>query len=110
MASTSTHPTFAPRPYPSSLGKLPERSATGYGHQQQQQQQARDAQRLERERERAERERLEREGSSQLAELTEEQREEINEAVSPPISFPFFFCSDGVGWRGCAGSSGVNDL
>ncbi|KAI9887282.1 MAG: Calcium-binding component of the spindle pole body (SPB) half-bridge [Watsoniomyces obsoletus] len=42
--------------------------------------QTREAQRLERERERAERERLEREGLNQLAELSEEQREEINEA------------------------------
>lgn len=41
----------------------------------------REAQRFERERDRAERERLEREGQSQLGELTEEQREEINEAV-----------------------------
>jgi hypothetical protein len=46
-------------------------------------QQQREAQRLERERnEREERERLERAGLAQLSDLSEEQREEINEAVS----------------------------
>jgi centrin-3 len=44
--------------------------------------QQREAQRLERERnERAERERVERAGQTQLGDLSEEQREEINEAV-----------------------------
>lgn len=82
MASSSAHPSFPSRPYASTLGKLPDRtggvapfgSSTTQAH--------RDAQRQERERERAERERIEREGQKQLAELTEEQREEINEAVS----------------------------
>lgn len=79
------------RPYPSTLGKLPDRGAAGGGsggflgasstaHH------AREAQRLERERERAERERLEREGNHQFAELSEEQREEINEAVRDTLS------------------------
>lgn len=45
-------------------------------------QQNREAQRLERERaERAERERMDRAGQTSLGELSEEQREEINEAV-----------------------------
>ena len=39
------------------------------------------AQQQQRERERAEQERLDRSGQSQVAELSEEQREEINEAV-----------------------------
>ena len=77
MASSSAHPSFASRPYTSNLGKLPDRSAAGFGSSSGHQ--AREAQRLERERERAERERLE---TNPLAELTEEQREEINEAVS----------------------------
>jgi hypothetical protein len=52
-------------------------------------QQQREAQRLERERsEREERERLERAGLAQLSDLSEEQREEINEAVSQaPLGF-----------------------
>ena len=79
MASQGSHPVFPPRStYAQPLGKLPDRSANfgpQVGHVQ------RDVQRQERERERAERERLQREGGSQLAELTEEQREEINEAV-----------------------------
>ena len=45
-------------------------------------QQHREAQRLDRERvERAERERMEREGRGQLAELSEEQKDEIDQAV-----------------------------
>lgn len=92
------------RPYISALGKQPERAGglgglgggggglgtTGsatFGASTSQQA-AREAARLERERERererVERERLEREGQSGLSELTEEQREEINEAVYPP--------------------------
>ena len=82
MASSSAHPSFPTRPYTSTLGKLHDRtggigpfgSSTTQAH--------REAQRLDRERERAERERIEREGQNQLAGLTEEQREEINEAVS----------------------------
>lgn len=55
----------------------PSNAFTGATHQQ------REAQRLERERaERAERERLADAGRGNLAELTDEQREEINEAVS----------------------------
>ncbi|KAI9758834.1 MAG: hypothetical protein M4579_002780 [Chaenotheca gracillima] len=90
MASSA----FPSRAYPShhnqplSLGKLPDRSAGGPGpapgfgaagavgtaHQ------TRDSQRQERERIERERERLEREGPGQFGELTEEQREEVNEA------------------------------
>ncbi|KAI9846243.1 MAG: Calcium-binding component of the spindle pole body (SPB) half-bridge [Sclerophora amabilis] len=91
MASSA----FPTRPYashhnaPHSLGKLPDRSGggggaggTGFGvsttasaaHQ------TRESQRQERERVERERERLEKEGPGQLAELTEEQREEISEA------------------------------
>ncbi|KAI9806070.1 MAG: Calcium-binding component of the spindle pole body (SPB) half-bridge [Piccolia ochrophora] len=78
MASSSAHPSFQPRgSYPTALSKLPDRTP-GFnpagGHQ------SRDSQRQERERERAERERLQREGRERQAELTEEQREEINEA------------------------------
>ena len=73
-SSAAAHSSFPSRPYASNLGKLPDRSAgfgASGGHAN------REAQRLERER--AERER---EGGNQLGELTEEQREEINEAVS----------------------------
>lgn len=62
------------------MGKLPDRTiGAAFGASTTQQQ--REAQRLERERERLEKERIERAGQNQLAELTEEQREEINEAV-----------------------------
>ncbi|KAI9722882.1 MAG: hypothetical protein M1812_001330 [Candelaria pacifica] len=77
MASSSTHPTFPSRPYASNLGKLPDRPTTSaFGASTTQQH--RETQRLERER--AERERIEREGQNVLSELSEEQREEINEA------------------------------
>ncbi|MCJ1375046.1 Calcium-binding component of the spindle pole body (SPB) half-bridge [Loxospora ochrophaea] len=79
MASSSAHPSFPSKPYGSAYSKLPDRSLGAFGASTAQQQQ-REAQRQERERERLERERMEREGQSQLAELTEEQREEINEA------------------------------
>ncbi|KAH0544546.1 hypothetical protein FGG08_001318 [Glutinoglossum americanum] len=107
MAS-SAHPTAFPlRSYNPALGKQPERSGglgglgglggttsglgtaggTAFGASTSQQA-AREAARMERERERererAERERLEREGQSGLGELTEEQREEINEAPLLP--------------------------
>ena len=66
------NPTLSMRPYTSGLNRG---AATTQQH--------REAQRLERERaERAERERMERAGQSSLGELSEEQREEINEAVS----------------------------
>ncbi|KAI9814648.1 MAG: Calcium-binding component of the spindle pole body (SPB) half-bridge [Pycnora praestabilis] len=79
MASSSTHPTLQTRPYSSTLGKLPDRTnVPAFGASTAQQQ--REAQRQERERERAERERIEREGQNGLAELSEEQREEIDEA------------------------------
>jgi len=94
MASSTAHPSFPTRPYASNLGKLPDRtSGAAFGASTTQAH--REAQRLERERERAERERLEREGQNQLAELTEEQREEINEAVgSPSLLTVFPSCRD----------------
>ncbi|MCJ1472233.1 Calcium-binding component of the spindle pole body (SPB) half-bridge [Lambiella insularis] len=77
MAS-SAQPSFPPRTYPSALSKLPERSAFAPPSTAQQ----RDAAR----REQAEKERLEREGHDPMNQLSEEQREEINEAVrSPPL-------------------------
>jgi len=85
MASTA-HPSFPSRPYSSTLhSKLPERSApTGFSAAS-----TREAARLERERQ--ERERAQREAQAQSAAgssnplhtLTDEQREEINEAVHP---------------------------
>ncbi|MCJ1410398.1 Calcium-binding component of the spindle pole body (SPB) half-bridge [Ptychographa xylographoides] len=76
MASSSTHPSFPQRPYNANLGKLPDRTAFNTTSTAQQ----REAQRLERERERLEKERLEREGQDPMNQLSEEQREEINEA------------------------------
>ncbi len=80
MAS-SAHSAFPPRAYGTNqLGKLPDRSLAGaFGASTTQQ--AREAQRKESERERAEKERAERE---KLNGLTEEQREEIKEAVRYP--------------------------
>ena len=87
MASSSAHPTF-PRNY-SALGSLADRSkfgasATGGAQQQTQREGGRGT---DRERERIERERLEREGQEHLNQLSEEQREEINEAVSIDRTF-----------------------
>ena len=76
MAS-SAHPSFPPRQYGSNLGKLPDRSL-GATFGASTAQQKREHERAERERERLERERIEREEQNQL---TEEQREEIKEAV-----------------------------
>ncbi|KAH8600416.1 hypothetical protein B0O99DRAFT_668361 [Bisporella sp. PMI_857] len=85
MASTSqTHPAFPNRPYPNTVhGKLPERNApAGFGATS-----TRETARLERERQ--ERERAQREAqvqqagsSNPLNALTDEQREEINEAFA----------------------------
>ena len=80
MAS-SAHPTFPSRPYGTNLGKLPDRSLGAFGSSTTVQQ--REAQRLERERERLEKERIEREGQAQL---TQEQQEEIREAVSVSLT------------------------
>ena len=86
MASSS-HPSFPPRSYGGNLGKLPDRSlGAAFGSSTQQQ---REKERQERERERLEKERIEREDQSQL---TEEQREEIKEAVS------FHLLSRGTSW------------
>jgi centrin-3 len=84
MASATQHPSFPARPYSSTFhGKLPERSAVStFGASSN-----RDTARLERERQ--ERERSLREAQSQAAggpsnpinNLTDEQRDEINEAV-----------------------------
>ncbi|MCJ1249174.1 Calcium-binding component of the spindle pole body (SPB) half-bridge [Trapelia coarctata] len=77
MASSSTHPSFPQRPYNNTLGKLPERSAFAPPSTAQ----AREAQRLERDRLSREREReRERQDPDPMTQLTEEQREEINEA------------------------------
>lgn len=80
MASSSAQPSFPPRPYNSALGKLPERS--GFAPLSTAQQ--REAQR----REQLEKERLEREGQDPMNQLSEEQREEINEAVSMHLGIP----------------------
>ena len=78
--SSSAHPAFPSRQYPSNLGKLPDRSlGTTFGASTAQQK--REQERAERERERLEQERIAREEANQL---TEEQREEIKEAVSSP--------------------------
>ena len=86
MASSSVHPSFPPRSYNTNLGKLPDRSIAGAFGASTTTAAQREAQRLERERERLEKERLEREGQDPMSQLTEEQREEINEAVRPNTS------------------------
>ena len=100
MASSASqaHPTYSTRPYQSSLhggGKIPDRStALGFGVSSQSHG-IRETGRLERERQ--ERERQERAAAAQkqqleqqavpnigsMAQITDEQRDEINEAVSP---------------------------
>jgi len=91
MASTS-HPPFPSRPYTSGLGRNFNSAQTPYNAPapMQQTQQQRDAQRLERERqEHAERERLAAAEQTALENLNEEQREEVNEAVSNTSSITF---------------------
>ena len=75
MAASAAQSTFA-RNF---KGGLPDRPAA-FGMSSNAQQ--RESQRIDRERERLEKERLEREGQEQLEQLTQEQREEIDEAVS----------------------------
>ncbi|KAI4150148.1 MAG: hypothetical protein LQ340_004238, partial [Diploschistes diacapsis] len=75
MATTTSHPPFT-RTLKTALPDRP----TAFGMSTTTTQQQRDAQRADRERERLERERLERESASQLDQLTQEQREEIDEA------------------------------
>ncbi|PSS13247.1 hypothetical protein M430DRAFT_29790 [Amorphotheca resinae ATCC 22711] len=85
MASAQSHPSFPTRPYASTLhGKLPERNtASTFGASS-----TREAARLERERQERERAQREREAQSQVAagssnplnSLTDEQRDEVNEA------------------------------
>ena len=72
------HPAFPSRaPYTgASQGKLPDRSAQPFGASTSQQ--AREAARLEREREKQEHERR---AQEEIANLSEEQREEVREAV-----------------------------
>lgn len=80
--AASREPAFGSRPYGTNLGKLPDRSMAASREQPfgaASTQQARENARLEREREKQEKERMERE---ELGSLTEEQREEIREAVS----------------------------
>ena len=84
MASSSAHPTFPQRSFNANLGKLPDRSLGGAFAASTAAQQ-REAQRLERERDRLEKERLDRENQDPMSQLTEEQREEINEAVRSTI-------------------------
>lgn len=104
MATSTSHQAFPSRPYTSALGggratggttpyntttpfNVPQTNPGGYGAGASgatSTQQQREAQRLERERqERAERERREAEERGALESLSEEQREEINEAVCP---------------------------
>ena len=79
MATSSAHP-VASRNYNAHQGSLADRSKGGaFGISTAAQQ--RENQRIDRERERLERERLEREAQDPMAELTEEQRDEINQAV-----------------------------
>lgn len=94
MASTS-HPSFPSRPYSSTIntGKLPERThPTGFSVSAHP---ASQAARLERERQERERVQREREAaasgpapSNPLSNLTDEQREEVNEAVSRSLILP----------------------
>jgi len=87
MASTTQpHPSFTSRPFSSTIhGKLPERTAPApFGASS-----TRETARLERERqerERAQREAAQAGPSNPLASITDEQREEINEAVCPELS------------------------
>ncbi len=78
MASAA-HPSFPQRPYSSVHGKLPDRNANAFGVSHPA---ARDIGRSERERQ--DRERAQRESAAGATpQVTEEQREEINEAVCP---------------------------
>lgn len=109
MATSTSHAPFPSRPYTSGLGRAGNQSAFGNTPYNPQQtpyaapsasanpggfggggptQQQKEAQRLERERqERAERERREAEERGVLEALSEEQREEVNEAVSTPLVY-----------------------
>lgn len=86
MAGYIRAPSQVPPPYPNSSGKLPERSAAGgaFGASS-----AREGARIERERAQRERDaqfQAAAAGSNHpLNALTDEQREEINEAVRPSL-------------------------
>lgn len=74
MASSAALPAFPSRNYASGLGGLPDRGARGstFGHT---------AATRQRESQQQERERLERESQDHMKQLSEEQKDEINEAV-----------------------------
>ena len=92
MATSSNNPAFQGRNERYGLGRtgapVPAQNtfstpATGFGSNARTSQQKQEAERLERERRaREDRERMEQAGQDSLAGLTEEQREEIDEAVS----------------------------
>ncbi|KAI9678796.1 MAG: Calcium-binding component of the spindle pole body (SPB) half-bridge [Caeruleum heppii] len=83
MASAAAaHPSFPSRSYGPNLGKLPDRSVAFGSSSRADPNRDGGVPRPDRNHERAERERLEREGQSALAELSDEQREEITEAFS----------------------------
>lgn len=98
MATSSNHPPFGSR-YTGGLGRT---GAPGPGAQNTfstpaalggtaKTQQRIEADRFDRERNaRLERERMEQEGQNSLAELSEEQREEINEAVCEHVIIPIY--------------------
>jgi hypothetical protein len=86
MASSSAHQSF-PRNFSSGLADRSRPSGGAFGAASTAQQ--RDGQRHNAERERLERERQEREGQEHMNQLSEEHREEINEAVrTPPSELP----------------------
>lgn len=93
--ATSTNPAFAPRHGlgrpsgggPSNQNTFSTPAGGGFASSAKQQQRI-ESERLERERKaREDRARMEAAGQNSLAELSEEQREEITEAVSQDISF-----------------------
>jgi hypothetical protein len=93
MASTGpSHPSFANRPYSSTHGKLPERTAAGFA---QTHTGSGNNARIERERQDRDRGGREAQSSAQggsgaqnpLSSITDEQREEINEAVRQTLRY-----------------------
>lgn len=87
MASTAQpHPSFPSRPYSGTFqGKLPERNGPAFGASSHTT--MRETARLERERQERERAQREAAGPANPYNITDEQREEINEAVlTPPPS------------------------
>jgi len=91
MATSTAHPSFQPRgPYTSNLTKLPDRSnalggagaAGNFASSLAQQPPQQYPQHQSAQQQRLERDRLDREGQATLAQLSEEQREEVNEAFA----------------------------